>query len=135
MTHSIAAMAETLRADPGTSGGERRRHAHEEARLRSVVHRRRAWRWPTRRRSWQPTPVGIAGSPRGTGHRGHLLGAPRARRGARAGPAGLDVAGGGRCYALLDGGAAALAEAETDELVGRRVTLTPQDQVNMARLP
>ena len=45
-----------------------------------------------------------------------------------------DVPEGGRCYALLDGGAAALAEAEVVELVGRRVTLTPQDQVNLARL-
>ena len=41
-----------------------------------------------------------------------------------------DLPGGGRCYALLDGGAGALAAAEDDELIGRTVTLTPEDQVN-----
>ncbi len=43
-------------------------------------------------------------------------------------------AGAGRCYAFLDGGPAALVAAEEDELVGRRVTLMPQDQVNWAAL-
>ena len=38
MTHSLAAMTETLRARPGdVRRGERRRHAHAEARLRSLV--------------------------------------------------------------------------------------------------
>ena len=45
-----------------------------------------------------------------------------------------DLPGGGRCYALLDGGLPALQEAEAEELIGRRVTLTPQDQLNLARL-
>ena len=45
-----------------------------------------------------------------------------------------DVAEGGRCYGLLDGGVPALLEAEADELVGRRVTLTPADGVNHAAL-
>ena len=45
-----------------------------------------------------------------------------------------DVADGGRCYALLDGGRATLDQAEAAELIGRRVTLTPQDQLNLARL-
>ena len=45
-----------------------------------------------------------------------------------------DVAEGGRCYGLLDGGVPALLEAETDELVGRRVTLSPADGVNHAAL-
>jgi acetyl-CoA C-acetyltransferase len=39
-----------------------------------------------------------------------------------------------RCYAVLEGGAAALADAETEELVGRRVRLTPKDQLNLAEL-
>ena len=46
-----------------------------------------------------------------------------------------DLPEGGRCYALLDGGPAALAGAEDDELIGRRVTLTPKDQVNWADWP
>ena len=45
-----------------------------------------------------------------------------------------DLPEGGRCYALLDGGAAALAQAEAEELVGRRVTLTPEDRLNLARV-
>ena len=44
-----------------------------------------------------------------------------------------DLPGGGRCYALLDGGAAALADAEAEELIGRTVTLTPADGINRAR--
>jgi len=39
-----------------------------------------------------------------------------------------------RCYALLDGGASALAEAEADELVGRPVMLSPQGELNLASL-
>ena len=53
MTHSLAAMVETLRARPRLlRRDERRRHAHAEARLRRVVDRpgRRARR-PTRRRA------------------------------------------------------------------------------------
>ena len=45
-----------------------------------------------------------------------------------------DLPAGGRCYALLDGGAEALAQAEHEELVGRRVTLTSEDQLNLARV-
>ena len=42
-----------------------------------------------------------------------------------------DLPGGGRCYAKLDGD---LLEAETDELIGRTVWLTPTDGVNLARV-
>jgi acetyl-CoA C-acetyltransferase len=45
-----------------------------------------------------------------------------------------DLPDGGRCYAHLDGGLPALREAEAEELIGRQVTLTPQDQLNVARL-
>jgi acetyl-CoA C-acetyltransferase len=45
-----------------------------------------------------------------------------------------DLPEGGRCYAQLEGGPAALAQAEADELVGRRVTLTPKNQLNLAVL-
>ena len=44
-----------------------------------------------------------------------------------------DLPGGGRAYALLDGGPDVLARAEAEELVGRTVTLTPKDRVNLAR--
>ncbi len=45
-----------------------------------------------------------------------------------------DLPAGGRCYALLDGGGEALAQAEREELVGRRVTLTTEDRLNLARV-
>jgi hypothetical protein len=45
-----------------------------------------------------------------------------------------DLPAGERCYANLDGGTDALEEAERNELIGRPVTLTPQDAVNVARL-
>ena len=45
-----------------------------------------------------------------------------------------DLPAGGRCYALLDGDAAALGGAETEELIGRTVTLAPADGINHARL-
>jgi len=35
---------------------------------------------------------------------------------------------------LPDGGAPALRGAEAEELIGGRVTLTPQEQFNLARL-
>ena len=44
-----------------------------------------------------------------------------------------DLPGGGRCYARLDGGDDAWAEAEATELIGRTVTLTPKDGLNLAR--
>ena len=47
---------------------------------------------------------------------------------------GCDLPGGLCCYVLLDGGAEALAQAEHEELVGRRVTLTPEDGLNLARI-
>jgi hypothetical protein len=45
-----------------------------------------------------------------------------------------DLPGGDRCYATLDGGPEAFEEAETVELIGRTVTLTPKDGINVARL-
>jgi acetyl-CoA C-acetyltransferase len=45
-----------------------------------------------------------------------------------------DLPGGSRCYAQLDGGPDALRGAESEELIGRAVTLSPRDQLNLARL-
>ena len=45
-----------------------------------------------------------------------------------------DLPGGGRCYALLDGGGGGAQGTEAVELVGRRVTLTPADGINHAAL-
>ncbi len=91
MTHSLAAMAETPAGRPRlVRRGQRRRHAHAEARLRRVVDR------PGAGVVADPAPyvaaaapVGIVGSPVGRGDGGDVLGAARARRRARAGAAGL----------------------------------------------
>jgi hypothetical protein len=45
-----------------------------------------------------------------------------------------DLPAGGRCYAKLHAGRAAFDDVETVELIGRRVTLTPQDGVNLAHV-
>ena len=41
---------------------------------------------------------------------------------------------GGRCYAQLDGGPDSLAAAEAEELIGRTVTLRTENSLNLARL-
>jgi acetyl-CoA C-acetyltransferase len=80
------------------------------------------------------TPVGIVGSPAGAA----TVATYSVLHGRDGGPERslliCDLPEGGRCYAFLDGGPAALAEAEEDELIGRAVTLTPKDQVNWAAL-
>ena len=81
MTHSLAAMAETLRADPGsfglTSGVG---HAHAEARLRPVVHHAGPGATARATTLLPPATPTDRRVPRGHGHGGHLLGAPRPRR-------------------------------------------------------
>jgi acetyl-CoA C-acetyltransferase len=79
-------------------------------------------------------PLGIVGSPEGSATvatysvlHGHDGGPERALLV-------CDVPQGGRSYGLLDGGVPAMLEAEADELVGRRVTLTPEDGINHAAL-
>ena len=153
MTHSLAAMAETLRADPGSYGLVSGVGMHMQKHAFGL---------------WSTTPPAraTAGEP-GTGTRtgagaGTGAGTPEAGEGADVvgivtSPSGsatvaaytvlhgrdgapdravlvCDLPAGGRCYALLDGGAEALAQAEHEELVGRRVTLTPKDGLNLARI-
>jgi acetyl-CoA C-acetyltransferase len=136
MTHSLAAMAETLRADPGafgvTSGVgmHMQKHAYgvwSTAPGRGVVQDPAPY-------EAADEPVGIAGSPAGPA----TVATYSVLHGRTGEPERAllvcDLPEGGRCYALLEGGAPALAVAEVDELVGRRVTLRPKDQVNWAEL-
>ncbi len=138
MTHSLAAMTERLRGDPGSvRRGQRCRHAHAEKHAYGV--------WSTepgggrRRRSHAPyaapaAPVDIVGSPSGPA----TVATYSVLHGRDGEPEKAllicDVPGGGRCYAFLEGGVPALAAAEDDELIGRPVTLTPKEQVNWAEL-
>ena len=136
MTHSLAAMAETLRDDPGSSGVVSGVGMHMQKHAYGV--------WSTDPGAGPVTdpapyvpaaePPAIVGSPAGAA----TVATYSVLHGRDGEPERAllicDLPEGGRCYALLDGGAAALAEAEVDELIGRNVTLTPQDQVNLARL-
>jgi acetyl-CoA C-acetyltransferase len=138
MTHSIAAMAETLRADPGSNGVVSGVGMHMQKHAYGV------WSTtpgiPLRYASGGtvPIPVGpgvpIVASPEGTA----MVATYSVLHGRDGEPERAllicDLPEGGRCYAQLEGGAAALVEAETDELVGRRVTLTPKEQLNLAVL-
>jgi acetyl-CoA C-acetyltransferase len=148
MTHSLAAMAEALRADPGSYGLVSGVGMHMQK------HAFGAW-------STTPPASGTAGAATAAGS-GTAAGAGHAARSAEelgivtspSGPATVaaytvlhgrdgaperavlvcDLPAGGRSYALLDGGAEALAQAEREELVGRRVNLTTDDRLNLARV-
>ncbi len=138
MTHSLAAMTETLRRDPGSFGMVSGVGMHMQKHAYGV--------WSTAPGVGvvaDPAPyaaavpaVGIVGSPEGG--TAATVAAYSVLHGRDGGPERAllvcDVPEGGRCYALLDGGAEALAEAERVELVGRRVRLTPRDGVNLATL-
>jgi len=138
MTHSLAAMVETLRADPGSCGAVSGVGMHMQKHAYGV--------W-----SVEPPggggggvvsdpesyvaaaePVPIVGSPEGQA----LVATYSVLHGRDGAPERAvlvcDLPDGGRCYALLDGGVEALAGAETDELIGRSVTLRQYDAVNLA---
>ncbi len=134
MTHSLAAMTETLRRDPGGYGMVSGVGMHMQKHAYGV--------WSTVPGSFveAPTyaaatdPLGIVGSPAGTA----TVATYSVLHGRDGGPERAlivcDVPEGGRSYGLLDGGVPALLEAEADELIGRRVTLTPADGINHAAL-
>jgi acetyl-CoA C-acetyltransferase len=133
MTHSLAAMAETLRADPGTFGVTSGVGMHMQKHAYGV--------WSTEPGDGVPAaaastavpaaPTLIVESPEGSA----IVATYSVLHGRDGGPESAmlvcDLPGGGRCYAKLDGD---LLEAETDELIGRTVSLTPTDGVNLARL-
>jgi len=136
MTHSLAATAETLRRDPGACGVTSGVGMHMQKHAYGV--------WSTEPGAGvvldpEPyaaaeEPVGIVGSPAGPA----TVATYSVLHGREGEPERAllvcDLPESGRCYALLEGGAAVLAEAEDVELVGRRVTLTPKDQLNLAVL-
>jgi acetyl-CoA C-acetyltransferase len=134
MTHSLAAMAETLRFDPGaygvTSGVGMHMQKHAYG-VWSTAPGGGVVEDPVPYAAWEE-PVGIVGSPSGRA----TVATYSVLHGRDGGPERAllvcDLPEGGRCYALLEGGAEALVEAETYELVGRQVTLTPKDQLNLA---
>jgi acetyl-CoA C-acetyltransferase len=136
MTHALAAMAETLRREPGSYGVVSGVGMHMQKHAYGVWSTDPGAGPVTDRPPYAPAaePLGIVGSPAGAA----TVATYSVLHGRDGGPERAllicDLPGGGRCYALLDGGAAALSGAEADELIGRKVTLTPHDQVTLARL-
>ncbi len=142
MTHSLAAMAETLRADPGSFGVVSGVGMHMQKHAYGV--------WSTSPGDGvvpdpspytaAAAPLGIVGSPSGSA----TVATYSVLHGRDGQPERAllvcDVAdaagssGGGRCYAFLEGGPTVLGGAEADELIGRKVTITPSDGVNRATL-
>jgi acetyl-CoA C-acetyltransferase len=134
MTHSIAAMAETLRADPGSFGLTSGVGMHMQKHVYGL--------WSTNPgMAVPPTPFArtgaesrIVGSPEGLA----VVATYSVLHGRDGEPEKAllvcDLPDGGRCYARLEGGATTLREAETVELIGRAVTLVPEDGINLARL-
>jgi acetyl-CoA C-acetyltransferase len=132
-------MAETLRADPGSYGVTSGVGMHMQKHVYGV---------------WSAAP----GTPAGTGSgpssplasNGAVLDIVESPEGAATvatysvlhgrdgGPESAllicDLPDGARCYAKLNGGTEVLAAAESTELIGQRVTVTPKDGINLADL-
>jgi acetyl-CoA C-acetyltransferase len=136
MTHSIAAMVETLRADPGSLGLVSGVGMHMQKHIYGLWSTTPGAPLPVRATTDTAmlTTTTIADDPSGPA----TVATYSVLHGRDGAPESAllvcDLPGGGRCYARLDGGPAALEVAESTELVGRRVTLTPRDGVNLARL-
>ncbi len=136
MTHALAAMAETLRREPGTFGVTSGVGMHMQKHAYGV--------WSTEPGAAPPPdpvraapaaePVAIVGSPEGVA----TVATYTVLHGRDGAPERAvlicDLPGGGRCYALLGGGEAALSGAEAEELIGRTVDLAPADGINHAHL-
>jgi acetyl-CoA C-acetyltransferase len=137
MTHSIAAMAETLRADPGSFGLTSGVGMHMQKHAYGL--------WSTKPGIPVPRPsaaapaeeatVHIVESPEGTA----TVAAYSVLHGRDGAPESAllvcNLPDEGRCYARLDGGIPAFHAAELAELIGREITLVPKDGLNLARLP
>ncbi|MGP0031901.1 MAG: acetyl-CoA synthetase [Acidimicrobiales bacterium] len=140
MTHALAAMAETLRSDPGSYGLVSGVGMHMTKHAYGVWSSDPGAAGPAAvHRDPEPGPpatelVDVVDAPEGPA----TVATYSVRHGRDGAPASAllvcDLPGGARCYATLEGGTDALTEAETVELIGRAVSLTPADGINLARL-
>jgi len=134
MTHSLAAMVETLRRDPGSFGLVSGVGMHMQKHTFGLWSTEPGAMVAAPRREEPEFPTTIVASPEGSA----TVATYSVLHGRDGEPTSAllvcDVPGGGRCYAKLDGGASSFAEIETHELIGRTVTLTPKDGVNLARI-
>jgi len=133
MTHSIAAMAETLRGDPGSLGLVSGVGMHMQKHIYGLWSTKPGGRLPMRVNTDLAMRTTIADDPSGSA----TVATYSVLHGRDGSPGSAllvcDLPNGGRCYAKLDG-PEAWAEAEEQELIGRTVTLTPTDGINLARL-
>jgi acetyl-CoA C-acetyltransferase len=137
MTHALAAMVETLRRDPGSYGVTSGVGMHMQKHAYGVWSNDPGAGAPPPTPAPSPAaadPVAIVESPEGDA----TVAAYSVLHGRDGEPERAllicNLPARARCYALLDGDAAALAGAEAEELIGRTVTLAPADGINHARL-
>ena len=137
MTHALAAMVETLRRQPGSYGVTSGVGMHMQKHAYGVWSTDPGTGTPAPAQASFPAaadPVGIVESPEGDA----TVATYSFLHGRDGGPERAllicNLPARARCYALLEGDAAALADAEAEELIGRTVTLTPADGINHARL-
>jgi acetyl-CoA C-acetyltransferase len=140
VTHSLAAMVETLRTDPGSYGLVSGVGMHMQKHAFGVWSTEPGLVPPLSPSSSSSTSAGPgeAGTPIVDTPEGTATVATYSVLHGRDGAATsallvCDLPGGARCYAKLDG-ADAIAQSEVDELIGRTVTLTPKDGINLAHL-
>jgi acetyl-CoA C-acetyltransferase len=136
MTHSIAAMVETLRRDPGSFGLTTGVGMHMQKHAYGV---------------WSTNPDGASVPPSGTlptdgattpvtdvANGPATVATYAVMHGRDGGPESAllvcDLPDGSRCYAKLDEANDAFALAESQELIGQPVSLASADGINLARL-
>jgi acetyl-CoA C-acetyltransferase len=133
MTHSLVAMAENLRSDPGSFG------LTSGVGMHMMKHAYGLWS-TTPGSAVEPTvraKLTVGSCVNDVGEGVATVATYSVLHGRDGGPESTllicDLGNGARCYAKLDG-PDAWAEAEEKELIGRAVTLTPTDGINLARL-
>jgi acetyl-CoA C-acetyltransferase len=134
MTHSLAAMVETLRADAGSFGLASGVGMHMQKHAYGL--------WSTEPGPITPPaaiektrfPARVVESHDGTA----TVATYSVLHGRDGAPTSAllvcDLPGDRRCYARLEGGPAAFDDVELAELIGRTVTLSPKGGVNLARV-
>jgi acetyl-CoA C-acetyltransferase len=135
MTHSLAAMVETLRDDAGAYGVVSGVGMHMQKHAYAALSTSPGLPEPAVPVRAEAAPIPIEGAPEGEA----TVAAYSVLHGRDGAPERAllvcDVSGGAaRSYAQLDGGPDALAEAEAEELVGRTVTLRPENGLNLAHV-
>jgi len=137
MTHSIAAMVEALRADPGAHGLVSGVGMHMQKHAYGVLSADPGTGVVADAAPYEAAevPRPIVASPEGAA----TVAAYSVLHGRDGAPERAllvcDVANAGsRCYAQLEGGPDALVQTEAEELVGRTVRLRPEGGLNLAHL-